>query len=238
MSDVESFGGADVGSEGIDQAAFEKFKERMKAAAAQIKALQASEQRQKKNEDELIKILIKFIKSGQKKELLALILKLLDRNIPAVFILSLILIANKDVQNDMKIVLMPQDQSQNTLPGEQSDPTNTILQSDDPISEMLTTNDAVGVSPAIKQEIATWLKVIEEKLNENPARIIRTTIEDGQICVPAIQLTSFCLREFLQSKGVESNYEKLREFISFVLQNMFHNARQQLHEKKKLAANK
>lgn len=65
MGDFESFAGFDS-SEGVDPASFEKFKERIKAAAAQIKALKKGEQKQRKKEEKLIKILLKFVKSSKK----------------------------------------------------------------------------------------------------------------------------------------------------------------------------
>ena len=50
MSDLESFSGSDGRGESMDPAAFERFKEQMAAAAAQLKAIQAGEQKQKKKE--------------------------------------------------------------------------------------------------------------------------------------------------------------------------------------------
>ena len=51
MGDLEFFGGLDTGGESFDAAAFERFKERMKRAAAQLKAKQKTEQKQKKTEE-------------------------------------------------------------------------------------------------------------------------------------------------------------------------------------------
>jgi len=107
MGDLEFFGGPDQGGESFDAAAFERFKERMKRAAAQLKAQQKTEQKQKKTEDELIKILIKFIKSGKKKDLLLLVTRLLEMNVPAGFIVSLLVISNKDIQEELKLTLLP-----------------------------------------------------------------------------------------------------------------------------------
>ena len=107
MSDLESFGGMDAGGDQMSAAAFEKFKERMKAAAAQLKALQAGEQKQKKTEDELIKILLKFITSGKKRDILMLVLRLLEMNVPAGFIVSLLIISNQEIQQELNLKLLP-----------------------------------------------------------------------------------------------------------------------------------
>src|SRR5260221_3590095 len=100
MSDLESFFSNDNRSEGMDPAAFERFKERMAAAAAQLKALQKQEQKQKKKEDELVKILLRFIQTGTRRDIMILVSRLLEQNIPAGFIVSLLLISNEDIQRE------------------------------------------------------------------------------------------------------------------------------------------
>ncbi|MCH8049759.1 ATP-dependent Clp protease proteolytic subunit [Patescibacteria group bacterium] len=107
MSDLDLFGGLDAGGDTFDAAAFEKFKERMKQAAAQLKALQKQEKRQKQTEDELIRILVKFIKTGKKRDILLLVIRLLEMNVPAGFIVSLLLISNPDIQQELKLNLLP-----------------------------------------------------------------------------------------------------------------------------------
>ena len=89
MSDFEVFGGVeDTG--GVDEASFEKFKERVKAAQAQIKALQKGEQKVRQKEEKLIKILLRFVKNHQKKDIMLLIARLLEQNIPPIFIRILV----------------------------------------------------------------------------------------------------------------------------------------------------
>jgi len=64
MSEFEFFGGMG-GADKMDPASFEKFKERLQAAAAQIAALKIGEQKQRKKEEKLIQILLKFVKDRQ-----------------------------------------------------------------------------------------------------------------------------------------------------------------------------
>jgi len=85
----------------MDAAAFERFQERVKAAAAHIQAIRKEEKKRKKKEDELIKILLKFIKSSDKKDLVLLISRVLERNVPANFILAIILLGNEEIQREI-----------------------------------------------------------------------------------------------------------------------------------------
>lgn len=97
---LESFIGLDQG-EGMPEAAFEAFKEKMKAAAAQIAAIRKEEGKQKKKEEELLKILLKFVKNSSKKELVLLISRVLEQNLPANFILAVILLGNEEILKEV-----------------------------------------------------------------------------------------------------------------------------------------
>ena len=96
---LESFLGLD-GGEGMDEGAFEAFKEKMRAAAAQIAAIKKEEKKARKKEDELLKILLKFVKSSHNTELVLLISRCLEQNIPAHFILSIVVLGNEEIQRD------------------------------------------------------------------------------------------------------------------------------------------
>ena len=90
MSDLESLGIED--SEGGASAeAIERLRKQMKKASAQIKAIQKEEGKQKKKEDKLARLLVKLIQSGTSQGTLALIIQLLQENIPAAFILAILI---------------------------------------------------------------------------------------------------------------------------------------------------
>lgn len=104
---LEEFQGFEQGDK-MDAASFEKFKERMKAAAAQIQAIKKEEKKRKKKEDELVKILLKFIQHSQKRDLVLLISRSLERNIPANFLLAIVLLGNEDIQKEVgEFLILP-----------------------------------------------------------------------------------------------------------------------------------
>lgn len=102
---LESFSGFDSG-EGMSEGALEELQQKMKAAAAQIAAIKKEEGKQKKTEDELFKVLLKFINRSDKKELCLLISRALEQNIPANFILAIIILGNEDVQKEIDGYMM------------------------------------------------------------------------------------------------------------------------------------
>jgi hypothetical protein len=220
---MESFSGFEGGGEGMDTAAFEKFKERMKAAAAQLKALAAGEQKARKKEDELIKILLKFIKSGKKKDILLLVLRLLEQNVPAGFIVSLLVISNREMQEDLGLKMLP------------SGPEHDIPED----SDMETLPDRYlkeSVLPLrVKIAIDAWLHEIAKRAADNPEKIIFTILDgEGIIKLPVTQLAVFSLRDFLEQQEVESSYDKLKDFMDMMLEGIIKKTREQFENRKQI----
>lgn len=224
MPDFESFSGGNDRSEAMDPAAFERFKERMAAAAAQLKAIQAGEQKQKKKEDELVKILLKFIQTGQKRDLMLLVSRLLEQNIPAAFIVGILLINNPEMQQEIGLKLLPagdieekiavQDQNQ-TLPDRYM-PDQTL-----PLK--------------IKIAIDAWIQEMIKYAYEKPYRLVETGLDtDGLIKLPLLQLTIICLEDFLIQNEVQCDYQTLKSFMSLMLEGIFKKIQEQLKNRKEL----
>jgi len=207
MGDLESFSGADMGGESFDPAAFERFKEKMRRAAAQIKAIKKQEQKQKQSEDEIVKILLKFFKSGANSDILKLLLRLLNQNVPAVFLVYILIIMDKDIQKDLKINLS----------------TSTIQTNDkeEQQSEINLPEQYIGdvVLPLkVKIILIKWIDLLFSSASEYPKKLLRTIqTKDGKITNTSSQLLAFCLRNFFNDEKIEANYDKLKQFSIFIL---------------------
>ena len=227
MSDVESLFGGDQGKESFDPAAFERFKEQMAAASAQLKALQVQEQKQKKKEDELVKILLRFIQSGTKRELLMLVARLLEQNVPAAFIVGILLISEPFIQQELNIKLLP-------APASDSKTEDTAAASG---SQNLPEHYLGGILLPLKLRIAIdrWAKEIYVRALEKPERLLVTVIDpDGLIKLPALQLANFCLRDFLAENNLEIKYEDLKDFINLMMEKILTHIHEELNKTKKL----
>lgn len=220
MADFEMFGGVEDSGQ-IDEASFEKFKERIKAAQAHIKALQKGEQKVRKKEEKLIKILTRFVKSHQKKDIMLLIARLLEQNIPPIFILSVVLLGNEDV--------LEEDEKKALLTGATSESQQAETMS-------LANLDKDQLLPVkLKVRIDEWLKSILQAALENPHRLLQTVLDvEEQIKLPLIQLCAFILRDYLEQNKEEADYEKLKEFSDFFMSGIIKKASQKVLEQKEL----
>lgn len=182
---LEEFQGFEQGDK-MDAASFEKFKERMKAAAAQIQAIKKEEKKRKKKEDELVKILLKFIQHSQKRDLVLLISRSLEKNIPANFILAIVLLGNEDIQKEVGEFLM--------LPGmkEQIEATMNARAGQDAQGHAQGTNGAQAVQGAhslmffqddaslplkVRIEVDHWMSNMLYQASESPGKLLSTAYD-------------------------------------------------------------
>lgn len=161
----ESFAGFNS-SEGMSESSLEELKEKMKAAAAQIAAIKKEEGKQKKKEDELIAILFYFIKNSSKKDLTSKISKVLAQNIPARFVLAVILLGNKEIQRALKKELLNEESIKMLENGGEVD------------SRALTFFKEDQTLPLrIKIELDAWIKEILKEAEEVPQKLLASIYE-------------------------------------------------------------
>lgn len=221
----------------MSEAAFEKLREQMKAAAAQIQAIKKEEKKQKKKEDELIRILLHFIKSSHKTELILLISRVLEQNVPANFILAIVLLGNEEIQRAVgNFLMLGQGESS-------SDERGLVFFNPEDQSLPL----------KLKIEIDHWIKNMLDQADENPQKLVKTGYDikkielerefefddpeyrDEKVPSQAIaKLITFILRSFLESHGQQEPYKKLAEFSLFILTGILSKTAESLDKRKLL----
>lgn len=230
---LEEFSGFDAG-EGMSAASLEALKEKMAAAAAQIAAIKKEESKQKQKEDELLKILIKFVKTSHKKELVLLISRVLEQNIPANFVLAIILLGNEDVQQQVGKMLL--------LKAAESDEKALVFFREDETLPL-----------KLRIEIDNWIKNMLLQATESPQKLIKTVYnielveqpkeydfeeskfeEKKTIKIILIQLIAFVLRDFLEQNKIEEEHSKLFDFAKFILTGILNKIEESLDNRKLL----
>ncbi len=222
----------------MSEAAFEAFKEKMKAAAAQIAAIKKEEGKQKKKEEELHRVLLKFIQRSDKKDLCLLISRALEQNIPANFVLAIILLGNEDIQKEVGKFIM--------ISGESSDASSDVssgASSEEP-TRALTFFDAEDktLPIKIKAEVDSWIKNMLYQAQESPQKLVKNAYESAfeeaqheerkKIKEILPRLIAFVLRDFLEQNKIDEKYEKLSDFSSFIIKGILSKVREELDKRK------
>ena len=240
---LEQFINFDQG-EGMSEAAFEAFKEKMAAAAAQIAAIKKEEGKQKKKEEELLKILLKFVKTSSKTDLVLLISRVLEQNIPANFILAIIVLSNPEIQAEVgsfKLLDFAQqaDQSQS----------NSV----NPNALIFFNSKDDSMPLKVKISLDNWMKNLLMQAEESPQKLLKTAYEIELKELPKewdfeetkyekierikgvlVQIVTSVMREFLEQNDLSEPFEKLYDFAKFIITGILNKTKENLDGRKLL----
>lgn len=200
---MESFGGFESSNQGSTPESFRQFQERMKVAAAQVKAIRASEQKQKQSEDKLAQILLDFIKSQQNNpaltEFLEHISTLLALNFPAAFILSLILLYFEELQQKAGLILSGQ-----------ASPELALINP-----------DRTTIPPELMAIINSWIQEIYKSALNGRAKLLKFTLSTEQFSTgPVNKLMAHTLKKFLEKNEVYQYPGAIEQFTAYYLRGL------------------
>ena len=243
MSDFEFFGGSE-GGESYDPAAFERFKQKMQANAQFIAALQKGEQKQKKNEDALHQLLMHFFQSHQNQGVTLLAARLLEQNIPALFVLRIIILGNEDLQKQVADLLK--------LGPAASEESDASVAHD--AAPVLSIHGALNRQPhadsmqlvpqfkdqtiplRIKIQLDEWSRDMLDAARTYPYRILQTTLDkEGAPKQVIIDCMANVLENFFEKNGItEPSYESAFKFCELVLHGVLGTLKRELEDQKLL----
>lgn len=241
---LEQFISPDQG-EGMSEAAFEALRERMAAAAAQIAQIKKEEGKQKKKEEELLKILVKFVKTSSKTDLVLLISRVLEQNIPANFILSIIVLSNPEIHAEVgEFKLLDHSQreaAEFSEPGAHSH-AMVFFSADDETLPL-----------KVKIALDNWMKNLLLQAEDNAQKLLKTAYEIEMKELPKewdfedtkyerienirpvlVQIITFVMREFLEQNNISEPFEKLYDFAKFIITGILNKTKENLEGRKLL----
>lgn len=251
MSDNEIFHFDESGSEGGGEASFEAFKEKMKKASAQIAGIKKEEKKHKKKEQKLVKILEKFIKYSEKKELVMLLTRALEQNIPADFLLAVIFLGNEDVQEKAGEYLLIK------APG-------NMEEADEKSLAFFGDNEEFSLK--VRFKLDNWIKNMLIQAEDSPHKLLKNaydveyiemkdeTLEDDNdeeewddeynrkkekkyiekkiLKVVLIQLIIFVMRDYFEQNNITRSYEKIHELAEIIIKGILAKTKENLDRRK------
>lgn len=243
MSDLEFFTPGE-GGESYDPAAFERFKEQMKKNAAFIAAARKGEQKQKQKEDRLAAILLKFIQHNKKSSILMSASRLLQENIPASFVLAIIILGNEELKEEAAAELKQLKAAEISAGAEQEQqdaPSESALEGAGYQAQAaefaLTARIADESLPLkLKAQIDEWAKGIFEAGSAVPFRVLETALsKEGNVKKVVIDCTAEVLLDFFAvNKGPHITYDAFFGFSELLMQGVMKRLQKQIENQKEL----
>lgn len=209
---LESFSGFDS-SEGMNEQAFEAFREKMARAAAQIAAIKKEEKKQKKKEDDLIVILLKFIKKSTNNQLVLLISRVLEINIPANFILAIVQLSNEEIRAEIgdSLSLPPGDQNALVFFKEES-----------------------TFSLEARITLDNWVKSIMAQAQESPQKLLKSGYKEEKTAKQLLEIYSFVVTEYLKQNKIEHDPIQITKLSEFILKGILSKTKEEIDNRAQL----
>ncbi len=247
---LEQFSGFNQ-EEGMSEKAFEQFKEKWKSASAQISAAKKQEKKQKKKEDELVKILLTFIKKSDRQDLILLISRAIEQNIPANFILAIILLGNKYLKKEVGDYFMlknPTDYRESNLKDESGG--SSASNSDKSLIFFGEKDESLPLK--VKIEMDNWMKNLLYQAQESPQKLLSTAYEikvieektesgdteyskQKKIKKALIRLVVLVISDYLEENSIkDQSSEQMKGFAKFIIKGILKKIEEELEGRKML----
>lgn len=187
---LESFFGLETEGQGSPES-LEQFQEQMRENARAIKNMSAHQAAQKKKENKLAQVVIRLMRDSTKSDLLFLVIKLLEENVPGAFILSILCLADAEMEKELRDSFKggkPEESSLAAIPGE------------------------VFIPDEIKLDLNAWGEAILAAGLMMPSKTLEAVLTpDQKLKSLILDLLQFSLEEYCQRHGLEFSEDKIRE---------------------------
>ncbi|MDO8648976.1 MAG: hypothetical protein Q7R81_04305 [Candidatus Peregrinibacteria bacterium] len=206
-------GGIDIGAPGeggssAPEQLSEEAKQRFAAAAAAIQAIQREEKRSKKRDTRVARTIIQFLNDERYTHLFVLISRLVARDCPSIFILAILSLINDECLNVVQEYL-----KETTGKTEAEAMDNSI--------ELSAGGD---INAQANRKLIEWITRMQMVLSLEAQQILeKLMVDERNIDGTVLQLTTFVLLEFFQSKeggAKDVPFESLQPFTASILQTV------------------
>ncbi len=208
MSDFgpESFAPGEGGGRAPEELS-EEAKQRFAAAAAAMRAIRKEEKRSRKRDDRVAKTIIQFLNDDRYTHLFVLISRLVARDCPSVFILSILSLISDESRAVIQEYLKEL--------GQKSDR--------ETVSESMRLTKGKELDAGSHAALVEWITRMQMVLSMETVPILRRLIVDGRnIDGTVLQLATFVMQDFFgDSKGGGIPFEKLHSLTASILQTVF-----------------
>lgn len=195
------------GQSGAPEQLSEEAKQRFAAAAAAMKAIQREEKRSRKRDSRVVQAIIRFLNDDRYSHLFLLISRLVARDCPSVFILSILSLIDDESKSVVSEYLQ---ESNATQPSAQV--SGIALMKDDKLD-----------SPT-NEELLQWVTRMQLVLSLEAKEILRRLMVDKEtVDGTVLQLATFVLQEFFvirRPEKAELPFEQLHPLTAAILQSV------------------
>jgi hypothetical protein len=204
---MSEFGGLDFsapaeGQSSSSESLSEEALARLQANAAAIAAIRKEEKLSKQKDDVLAQILLKFLQDSRYSHLFSLIARLIARNCPSIFILSIISLVHAPAKAELDEYI-----ARTFTEQERKVVYDTALQ-------VLNSQD-------LHATVLQWLTSVQMVLSSSVATILQSLlIDEKNIDGAVLQLSTFIVKDFFDQHEKQLPYEQVQPMVLQLLHSI------------------
>ena len=227
MSGIENLGALDDEAGGAKAAeqSDEVFRDQQKKTQQQVTAIKKAEANAKQKDHRLAAVLGKFLQNHSNTQIMLLIARCIDHNIPAGLILGLLALVEPEAQAEFE-----------KLMGE----TAQLLQAPEEGTRALVAQqdfNSAHLPEHVKLALDAWGRGLFEFGLTQPMRLLTTAASpEGELFPSLAQLATFLLQQYLAGEKINTEYASTHEFAELLLKNVLAKIREQLGGTKELGS--
>ncbi len=208
---MSELGGIDIGAPGegatgAPEQLSEEAKARFAAAAAAMQQIRREEKKSKKKDDRVAQVIMKFLGNQQDSHLFMLISRLVARDCPSIFILSIISLIDTESATVVEEYLKE----------------TTDKDTRQTVDESMALTNSADMDADMNRAMIDWITRMQMVLSINPEGILlKLMVDDKNIDGTVLQLTTFVLQRFFLDHSKSAEFEKLQPLTANILQTVF-----------------
>jgi hypothetical protein len=184
----------------------EEAKQRFAAAAAGMQQIRKEEKQSKKKDDRVAQIIIQFLDNESRAHLFLLISRLVARDCPSIFILSILSLIHEESRAEVAQHLAES--------GQQS--------AEETADRSLVAAHGAELDEGANRALLAWITRMQMVLSLEPEQILmKLMVDEKNIDGTVLQLATFVLQEFFLIQERSAPYEKIQPLTATILQTVF-----------------
>ena len=208
---MSEIGGLDIGipdegQGGVSEALSEDAKARFAAAGAAMAQIRREEKKSKKKDDRVAQVIMKFLGNQNDAHLFTLISRLVARDCPSIFILAIISLIDEE---SLQVV---------------AEYLKELTEKDahETVDESMALMKTGELDAQTNRALIDWITRMQMVLSITPEKILtKLMIDNNNIDGTVLQLTTFVLQRFFESRKKSAAFEKLQPLTASILQTVF-----------------
>lgn len=194
------------GGGGVPEELSEEARQRFAASAAAMQQIRREEKKAKKRDDALAQAIIQFLGDQSNPRLFLLISRLVARDCPSIFILAILSLVHEGSR---------------TVVQEYLKDLGYVL-AEDTIDDSMALVPDGSLDARTSHHMVHWIARMQQTLSIQPEEILKTLmIDEKNIDGTVLQLTTFVVKEFLESQKRSAEFEKIQPLTASILQTVF-----------------